>query len=67
MSLIPDRGGLTAALVALLARTSPWLEPELAGLPDIVAPGAICVDVGAAAGIYTLVLSDLVDVAISLT
>jgi FkbM family methyltransferase len=60
VSLIPDRDRLTAALVALLARTSPWLEPELAGLSDIVRPGAVCVDVGAAAGLYTLVLSDLV-------
>jgi FkbM family methyltransferase len=51
---------LTAALVALLARTSPWLEPELAGLPELVRPGGVCVDVGAAAGLYTLMLSDLV-------
>ena len=51
---------LTAALVALLARTSPWLEPELAGLPELVRPGGVCVDVGAAAGLYTLLLSDLV-------
>jgi FkbM family methyltransferase len=36
------------------------LEPELAGLAELVRPGDVCVDVGAAAGIYTLVLSDLV-------
>ena len=50
---------VTAAVVSLLARTSPWLEPELAGLPELVRPGAVCVDVGAAAGLYTLILSDL--------
>lgn len=56
---IPDRHGLTAALVTLLARGSLWLEPELAGLSELVRPGDVCVDVGAAAGLYTLTLSEL--------
>lgn len=54
------RERLTAALVMLLARTTPWLEPELAGLREVVRPGDVCVDVGAAAGLYTLTLSELV-------
>jgi FkbM family methyltransferase len=57
---IPDRPRLTAALVSLLARRSPWLETELAGLSELVGPGDVCVDVGAAAGLYTLTLSQLV-------
>jgi FkbM family methyltransferase len=47
----------------LLARTSPWLEPELSGLAELVKPGDVCVDVGAAAGLYTLTLSELVGAA----
>ncbi|HEV3359374.1 MAG TPA: FkbM family methyltransferase [Pseudonocardiaceae bacterium] len=60
MTSIPDRPHLTAALIRSLARRGLWLEPELAGLPELVRPGDVCVDVGAAAGIYTLTLSDLV-------
>lgn len=37
-----------------------WLEPELAGLSELVGPGDVCVDVGAAAGLYTVLLADLV-------
>jgi FkbM family methyltransferase len=54
------RQRLTVALVMLLARRNALLEPELAGLAELVGPGDVCVDVGAAAGIYTLALSDLV-------
>jgi FkbM family methyltransferase len=57
---IPDRPHLTVALIRALARRGLWLEPELAGLSELVRPGDVCVDVGAAAGIYTLTLSDLV-------
>ncbi|HWE89212.1 MAG TPA: FkbM family methyltransferase [Pseudonocardiaceae bacterium] len=57
---ILDRPCLTAALITLLARRSHWLEPELAGLSELVRPGDVCVDVGAAAGLYTLTLSHLV-------
>lgn len=55
-----DRSSLTAATVGLLARRTPYLEPELTGLTDVVRPGDVCVDVGAAAGLYTVMLSDLV-------
>jgi FkbM family methyltransferase len=48
------------ALVTLLARRRLWLEPELAGLSELVRPGDVCVDVGAAAGLYTVLLADLV-------
>jgi FkbM family methyltransferase len=51
---------VTAALVTSLARWTPWLEPELAGLAELVRPGNVCVDVGAAAGRYTVALSELV-------
>ncbi len=54
-----DRPSLTAATVGLLARRTPYLEPELVGLSDVVRPGDVCVDVGAAAGLYTVMLSEL--------
>lgn len=54
------RPSLTAATVGLLARRTPYLEPELAGLADIVGPGCVCVDVGSAAGLYTVTLARLV-------
>lgn len=55
-----DRTALTSALIRLLARRTPYLEPELLGLRQIVGLGAACVDIGAAAGLYTVVLSELV-------
>lgn len=58
-ALVPGRSFLAATIVTVLARTTPWLEPELAGLRALVRPGAVCVDVGAAAGLYTLMLSEL--------
>jgi FkbM family methyltransferase len=54
-----DRASLTAATVGVLARRTPWLEPELTGLSELVRPGDVCVDVGAAAGLYTVLLSEL--------
>ena len=54
-----DRASLTAGIVGLLARQTPWLEPELTGLAELVKPGDVCVDVGAAAGLYTVMLSEL--------
>ncbi|MBO0840061.1 MAG: FkbM family methyltransferase [Sciscionella sp.] len=51
--------GVSAAL-RLLAMTTPWVEPELLGLRRLVRPGDVCIDVGAALGIYTAVLADLV-------
>jgi FkbM family methyltransferase len=53
------RFALTAGMIGLLARRTPYLETELLGLSSIVAPGSVCVDVGAAAGIYTVALSRL--------
>ncbi|HEX4704463.1 MAG TPA: FkbM family methyltransferase [Pseudonocardiaceae bacterium] len=55
-----NRAALTVDVIELLARRTPYLEPELLGLADLVHPGDVCVDVGAAAGIYTLLLSHLV-------
>jgi FkbM family methyltransferase len=57
---LPLRAGVSAAAIMAAARWTRWLEPELLGLPSLVGPGSVCVDVGAAAGIYTLPLSRLV-------
>jgi FkbM family methyltransferase len=54
-----DRAKLTSAVLTLLARTTPYLENELLGLAELVGPGAVCVDVGSAAGIYTQLLAEL--------
>ncbi|MFD8230237.1 FkbM family methyltransferase [Streptomyces massasporeus] len=35
------------------------VEPELAGLPPLVPPGAVCIDIGAEYGLYTWPLSAL--------
>jgi FkbM family methyltransferase len=43
----------------LMARRTPYLESEMLGLASIVGPGSVCLDVGAAAGLYTVVLSHL--------
>ena len=53
----------SAAVVAglrLLARFTPWAEPELLGLREVVKPADICIDIGAALGNYTVTLSRLV-------
>jgi FkbM family methyltransferase len=50
---------LTAAAVLLVARRTRYLEPEMAGLAELVRPGSICIDVGAAAGLYTVTLARL--------
>lgn len=55
-----DRPTLTASVIRLVARRTRYLEPELLGLAEIVGPGAVCFDVGAAAGLYTVELSRLV-------
>lgn len=57
MTRLPRRASLLTAGIMATARWTHWLEPELLGLPELVQPGSICVDVGAAAGIYTLPLS----------
>jgi FkbM family methyltransferase len=53
------RAAVTASAVSLIARRTRFLEPELLGLPGLVRPGSVCVDVGAAAGLYTVALSRL--------
>lgn len=44
----------------LLAKWTPYLESEMLGLASLVEPGSVCIDAGAAAGLYSLVLSKLV-------
>jgi len=53
------RARATAAAVRLLARSTPYLEAEMLGLAELIAPGSVCLDVGAAAGLYTQALSQL--------
>ncbi len=53
------RARMTNAAVMLLARLTPYLESELLGLRTVVKPGSVCVDAGAAAGLYSLALSQL--------
>jgi FkbM family methyltransferase len=50
---------MTSATVMAIARYTKWLEPEMLGLASLVGPGSVCIDVGAAAGLYTLPLSRL--------
>jgi FkbM family methyltransferase len=54
------QGRVAAATVLAIARYTKWLEPEMLGLSRLVQPGSVCIDVGAAAGLYTLPLSRLV-------
>jgi FkbM family methyltransferase len=53
------RAKMTNAAVMLLARLTPYVESELLGLAGVVGPGSVCLDVGAAAGLYSLALSQL--------
>ncbi|PRY46552.1 FkbM family methyltransferase [Umezawaea tangerina] len=39
---------------------TPFVEPELVGLRGVVGPGDVCLDVGAALGLYTVTLAQLV-------
>jgi FkbM family methyltransferase len=50
---------LTAATITSLARWTPYLESEMCGLRHLVRPGGVCIDVGSAAGLYTMALSRL--------
>lgn len=43
----------------LLARWTPYLESEMLGLASLIEPGSVCLDVGAAAGLYSVVMSRL--------
>lgn len=53
------RGRLAAAAIDRLARWTPYVESEIQGLHEFVRPGGVCIDIGAAAGLYTTVLSQL--------
>lgn len=59
-SLRAARAGVLSASLQLLARTTPYVESELVGLRRVVRRGDVCLDVGAALGVYTVVLSRLV-------
>lgn len=54
------RGAAVAAGLRVLARVTPFVEPELVGLREVVGVGDVCVDIGAALGLYTVTLSQLV-------
>jgi FkbM family methyltransferase len=53
------RRHLTAAAINGLAGWTPYVESEIRGLRQLVHPGDVCIDVGAAAGLYTVALSRL--------
>ncbi|MFD9893441.1 FkbM family methyltransferase [Amycolatopsis sp. NPDC059027] len=57
------RSALTTATTHALARWTPCLDTELHTLRELVGPGDVCVDVGAAAGLYSQALSQLVGTA----
>jgi len=57
------RPSLTTTAIRVLARRQQGVDPEMLGLADLVGPGGVCIDVGAAAGLYTLALSRLVGAA----
>lgn len=59
-NLTEVRGAAVAGALRVLARLTPFIEPELIGLRDVVRPGDVCVDIGAALGLYTVTLSRLV-------
>ena len=51
---------LSSSIVRLLAAVTPYIETEILGLSKIVKKGDTCIDIGAAAGLYTLELSRLI-------
>jgi len=53
------RQAVATAVVLQLARRTRYVEPEMLGLRDLVQAGSVCFDIGAAAGLYTLALSQL--------
>ncbi|MGM1061741.1 FkbM family methyltransferase [Saccharothrix sp. Mg75] len=59
-NLTEVRGAAVAGALRVLARMTPFVEPELIGLRDVVRPGDVCLDIGAALGLYTVTLSRLV-------
>ncbi|RKT52438.1 FkbM family methyltransferase [Saccharothrix australiensis] len=59
-NLTEVRGAAVAGALRVLARVTPFVEPELNGLGEVVRPGDVCLDIGAALGLYTVSLSRLV-------
>lgn len=59
-SLGDARSALVVGGLRTLARLTPWLESELVGVAELIPKGAICIDIGAAAGFYTVELARLV-------
>ncbi|EST38521.1 hypothetical protein N566_06970 [Streptomycetaceae bacterium MP113-05] len=53
------RTATVAAVLRAGASRLPFIEDEIAGLGELVRPGATCVDIGAEYGLYTWVLSAL--------
>lgn len=54
------RRSITSRLIRSLARLTRRLESDLYGLRQLVTPGDVCIDVGAAVGLYAAELSHLV-------
>lgn len=54
------RHAVTAKALRAMAVWTPWVEKEVRGLGRVVGGGDVVVDVGAALGVYTSVLSSLV-------
>jgi FkbM family methyltransferase len=55
----PLRTKLTVSAILAMARWTPYFEAEMLGLASLIEPGSVCIDVGSAAGLYTLALSRL--------
>ena len=53
------RLSLLASVLRTLAPRASFIEDEVAGLAEVVKPGAICFDIGAEYGLYTFPLSRL--------
>jgi FkbM family methyltransferase len=60
MNSLGLRADVVYSAVMMLARWTPYLESEMLGLASLVGPGSVCLDAGAAAGLYSFVLSRLV-------
>lgn len=54
------RHAVTAGALRAMAACTPWVEDEVRGLRRVVGAGDVVIDVGAALGVYTSVLSRLV-------
>lgn len=57
--LAGKRRWATMRLIEGLARWTRYVESEISGLRQLVHRGSVCIDIGAAAGLYTAALSEL--------